>query len=88
MSPVPADLPRRALSMLRAVAIGRAEMTCSCEPDLYIDGLACCDQMTARFLVRTELICPARPGAIGQRVPVRLTTAGRAVLTLLPLEAA
>lgn len=82
------DLPQRALAMLRAAASGRAEMTCSCEPDLFIDGLACCDQVTARFLAHADLICPARPGAIGQRVPVRLTAAGRTAVTSEPLEAA
>jgi hypothetical protein len=76
------------MAMLRAAATGRAEMTCSCEPDLFIDGLACCDQATARLLAHADLICPSRPGAIGQRVPVRLTTAGRGVLTMEPLEAA
>ncbi|TVT25746.1 hypothetical protein FNH06_02300 [Amycolatopsis acidiphila] len=76
------------MAMLRAAANGRAEMTCSCEPDLFIDGLACCDQVTARFLAHANLICPARPGAIGQRVPVRLTPAGHSALTVEPLEAA
>lgn len=88
MSVVPSDLPPRALAILRAAATGRAEMTCSCEPDLFIDGLACCDQATARLLAHAELICPARPGTIGQRVPVRLTAVGRSVLTVEPLEAA
>ncbi|SFJ88705.1 MULTISPECIES: hypothetical protein [Amycolatopsis] len=88
MSPVSPDLPARALAVLRAVAAGRAEMTCSCEPDLFIDGLACCDQAIARLLAHAELICPARPGALGQRVPVRLTAAGHTVLRPEPLEAA
>ncbi|GHF60138.1 hypothetical protein FHX82_000552 [Amycolatopsis bartoniae] len=88
MSTTLPDLPQRALSMLRAVASGRAEMTCSCEPDLFIDGLACCDQVTARLLSHAGLIRPARPGALGQRVPVRLTDAGRHVLQAEPLEAA
>ncbi|HVW40204.1 MAG TPA: hypothetical protein VHC18_02525 [Amycolatopsis sp.] len=73
--------------MLRAVGNGHAEITCSCEPDLFIDGLACCDQMTAHFLVHADLICPAHPGTIGQRVPVRLTAAGRAAVGA-PREAA
>ncbi|HVV11203.1 hypothetical protein [Amycolatopsis sp.] len=77
-------LPRRALAMLRAAAAGRAEMTCSCEPDLFIDGLACCDQVTARLLAHTGLIRPARPGTLGQRVPVRLTAAGHAALQATP----
>jgi hypothetical protein len=80
-------LPNRALAMLRAVADGRAEMTCSCEPDLFVDGLACCDQMTAHALAHAGLIQPARPGVVGQRVPVRLTPHGYA-LVVAPPEAA
>ncbi|NKQ55000.1 hypothetical protein HFP15_19135 [Amycolatopsis sp. K13G38] len=75
------------MAILRAVASGRAEITCSCEPDVFIDGLACCDQMTARSLAHAGLICPARPGAVGHRVPVRLTAAGRALVDE-PREAA
>lgn len=66
----------RALAMLRAVAAGRAEMSCSVEPDLFVDGLACCDQATAHALAHQHLIAPARPGIVGRRVPVRLTEAG------------
>src|SRR3954471_1736717 len=51
---------RRALAMLRAVGAGRAELTCSCEPDLRVDGLPCCDQATAHDLARAGLIRPAR----------------------------
>ena len=71
----------RALAMLRAVSAGRAELICSCEPDLVIDGLGCCDQYTAHRLARAGLIRPAVPGAIGERVPAELTLAGRAVLS-------
>ena len=71
----------RALAMLRAVSDGRAELACSCEPDLFVDGLGCCDQYTAHQLARAGLIRPAIPGAIGQRVRAELTAAGRAVLS-------
>jgi hypothetical protein len=67
--------------MLRAVSDGRAELICSCEPDLFIDGLGCCDQYTAHLLARDGLIRPAISGAIGDRVRAELTVAGRAVLT-------
>lgn len=67
--------------MLRAVSDGRAELACSCEPDLFIDGLGCCDQYTAHRLARAGLIRPAVRGAIGQRVRAELTVAGRAVLS-------
>lgn len=73
--------PARVLAMLRAVAAGRAELTCSCEPDLFIDGLCCCDQYTAHQLARGGLIRPNAPGMVGQRVRAELTAAGHAVLT-------
>jgi hypothetical protein len=74
------ELSSRAVAMLRAVAAGRAGLTCSVEPDLYVDGLPCCDQFTARTLTRAGLIRPGRLGAIGQRVPATLTPAGHEAL--------
>lgn len=70
----------RSLAMLRAIGHGRAEISLSCEPDLFVDGLPCCDQFTARQLAHGGLVQPARLGLIGQRVPARLTLAGRSVL--------
>ncbi|MPZ67478.1 MAG: hypothetical protein GEU83_18950 [Pseudonocardiaceae bacterium] len=72
---------RRVLAMLRAVAAGRAEVSHSCEPDLYVDGLGCCDQYTAHQLASGGLVRPAVVGALGQRVRAELTPAGRAVLS-------
>ncbi|UOX92955.1 hypothetical protein MUY14_20910 [Amycolatopsis sp. FBCC-B4732] len=77
---LPDELNHRARAMLRAVAAGRAEIACSCEPDLYIDGLVCCDQYTAHELAHRGLLAPARPGWVGQRVRARLTPAGAAAL--------
>lgn len=74
------DLSRRAYAILRAVAAGQAEITGSREPDLYIDGLLCCDQYTARLLARRNLIAQDQPGRVGQRVRARLTAAGVAAL--------
>ncbi|HVE95625.1 MAG TPA: hypothetical protein VNA67_01345 [Pseudonocardiaceae bacterium] len=71
----------RERAMLRAVSDGRAELACSCEPDLFIDGLGCCDQYTAHRLARAGLIRPSIEGAIGQRVRAELTVEGRAVLS-------
>jgi hypothetical protein len=71
----------RARAMLRAVSAGRGELVCSCEPDLLIDGLGCCDQFTAHRLARAGLIRPVVRGAIGERVRAELTVAGRAVLS-------
>ncbi|ONF73696.1 hypothetical protein [Amycolatopsis keratiniphila] len=72
------ELSHRELAILRAVASGRAEITCSSEPDLFIDGLPCCDQYTAHVLAHRGLIVPAQPGPIGHRVRARLTAAGGA----------
>lgn len=71
----------RVLAMLRAVSDGRAELVCSCEPDLLIDGLGCCDQFTAHRLAGAGLIRPAVRGVVGERVRAELTVAGRALLT-------
>lgn len=71
----------RQRAMLRAVAAGHAEITCSCEPDLYVDGLPCCDQNAARELVRAGLLRAARPGRVGQRVPALLTEPGHTALS-------
>ncbi len=76
----------RVLAMLRAVAAGRAELVCSCEPDLFIDGLCCCDQYTAHQLARRGLIRPHTPGVLGQRVRAELTAIGHAVLSASPLS--
>lgn len=61
---------------LRAVRDGRAEMSCSIHPDLFVDGLECCDQITAHQLTEAHLIRPGLAGGPGQRVPAVLTTAG------------
>ena len=72
------SLSYRALAMLRAVAAQRATMSLSCEPDLFIDGFSCCDQVTAHDLARKGLL-RATEGA-GPRVRAELTEAGRAAL--------
>ncbi|HET6706853.1 hypothetical protein [Amycolatopsis sp.] len=69
-------LNHRERATLRAVAGGHAEISCSCEPDLFIDGLSCCDQSTAHRLARLGLIAPARPGKYGELVPALLTEDG------------
>jgi len=80
-------LNHRALAMLRAVDDGRAELTCSREPDLFVDGVACCDQFTAHLLAHDGLIQPARTGLPGQRVPAILTSAGLAAIAPAPAAA-
>ena len=77
----PPAVNHRVLAMLRAVDAGRAQLTCSAEPDLYVDGMPCCDQFTAHVLAHEGLVRPGQPGTPGQRVPAVLTTAGRALVT-------
>ena len=77
----------RALAMLRAVDEGRAQLTLSQEPDLFIDGVPCCDQFTAHTLSHDGLVAPAHSGAIGQRVPATLTPAGLAAIEPAPAAA-
>ncbi|MCP2165891.1 hypothetical protein [Goodfellowiella coeruleoviolacea] len=69
-------LTHRARAMLRAVAEGRGEMSGGCEPDLYVDGLSCCDQVTAHELAHAGLVRPVRPTGIDERTTAELTSAG------------
>ncbi len=81
MSTAPFEsLTNRDRAILRAVGSGTAELACSAQPDLFVDGRSCCDQGAVRHLARAGLIGPAVAGAIGQRVPAVLTPAGRAAL--------
>lgn len=80
MSALAEGLNHRALSMLRAVVAGRAQLSCSSEPDLFIDGVPCCDQYLAHTLAHEGLIEPAYQGARGVLVPAALTDAGVAAL--------
>ncbi|SFQ49309.1 hypothetical protein SAMN05421810_10868 [Amycolatopsis arida] len=75
-------LTHRAGAMLRAVAARRALISGGSEPDLYVDGVPCCDQLTAHGLARGGLIRPAgvAPVRLGALVPAELTDAGRRAL--------
>ncbi|NKQ54098.1 hypothetical protein HFP15_14515 [Amycolatopsis sp. K13G38] len=75
-----AELNHREQATLRAVALGRAELTSSREPDLFIDGLAVCDQSCAHRLANLGLIATARDGRPGERVPAVLTETGKTAL--------
>lgn len=77
-------LNNRERATLKAVGQGRAEITCSCEPDLFVDGVPCCDQFTAHRLARFALVIPLYAGRTGERVPAVLTDAARSVLGLPP----
>lgn len=80
----PIDLSHRARAILSATAEGRVAISCSCEPDLLIDELACCDQSCAHHLVHIGLVTHAHVGTTGTFVPATLTTRGRAMLTEEP----
>jgi hypothetical protein len=84
---LPSDLNHRAISMLRAVVTGRAQISCSSEPDLFIDNVPCCDQYTAHMLAHAGLIEPAASGGVGEVVPAQLTEAGEAALIPAPAAA-
>jgi hypothetical protein len=66
--------------MLRAVAAGRAQVTCSCEPDLFIDGVSCGDQFTAHMLSHEGFLQAEGSALPGELVPARLTASGAALL--------
>jgi hypothetical protein len=74
------ELTGRARAMLRAVEAGRAEVTGGLEPELYVDGLPCCDQMATHDLVYAGLLRAAQPTRFGHRVCAELTEDGRAAL--------
>ncbi|MFB9924659.1 hypothetical protein ACFORO_02165 [Amycolatopsis halotolerans] len=76
------ELTHRAMAMLKAVAQQRAEMSTSCEPDLFVDGFACCDQMTAHALAKGGYVRPGTGSAAAGRVPAELTEAGVAALSV------
>lgn len=76
-SEITVELTYRARAMLRAVEGGRARVSLSCEPDLFVDGLQCCDQQVAHDLARAGLLRPAHPGRVGERVRAVLTGPGR-----------
>ena len=75
----PRRLTHRDRAILRAVGRGGAELVLGAEPDLYLDGRCCSDQMAAHELVHRRLIVPAAPGGVGQRVAARLSAAGSAL---------
>jgi hypothetical protein len=81
MSTLPNALSRRAIAMLKAIGEGRAELRCSCEPDLRVDGLSCCDQNTAHDLARAGLVRATHVVARGQWAPAELTDAGHRALS-------
>ncbi|MGW3993578.1 hypothetical protein [Amycolatopsis sp. NPDC004772] len=74
------EVNHRMRAMLRAVGAGRARVSWSSEPDLFIDGLSCGDQFAAHALAHQGLIRAARPGRPGELVPAVLTPAGQALI--------
>jgi hypothetical protein len=70
-------LTHRDRAILRAVDRGTAEIAVGPGCDLFLDGRCCADQLAAQRLARAGLIAAATVGALGERVAVRLTAAGR-----------
>jgi hypothetical protein len=83
----PSILNHRERSILRAVSAGRAELLAGCEPDLAIDG-GWCDHAAVSRLLSGGWIRAARPAAIGDLVPARLTDAAYDVFTAQWLRSA
>lgn len=75
-------LTHRDRAILGAVAAGRVQVACGCMPDLFIDGLCCCDQFTAHRLVWEGLVQPVTSGSPGCRVGAVLTAVGEQRLAL------
>ena len=71
------ELSIRGRAILRAVASGHAELLVGVEPDLYLGGRCCADQVAGRRLARAGLIAAAIPGPTAHRVPACLTASGR-----------
>ena len=63
-------------AILRAVAGGGAELLGGAEPDLFLDGRCCADQLAVHRLARAGLIAAAVSGAPGSRVAATLTAVG------------
>ncbi|MFC7342061.1 hypothetical protein [Saccharopolyspora griseoalba] len=80
MSRTAPELNHRERAVLTAAEAGRVEMTCSCEPDLYIDGVCFCDQPTGHALVHRGLLRRELDGRPGERAPAALTSAGHLAL--------
>jgi hypothetical protein len=72
----------RHVAVLRAVAAGRAELSVSRVPDVYVDGRCCTDHTVAGVLTAAGLIFAPRATAapLGSRVPAQLTDKGAALL--------
>lgn len=74
-------LTARDRAILRAVGAGGGELVVGAGQDLYLDGRCCCDQPAARRLALAGLIAAAAAAPSGNRVPARLTGAGRRLLS-------
>lgn len=61
-------LNRREPQILTAVAAGRGELLCGCEPDLTIDG-RWCDYVAVHRLFNAGFICGVRAGPVGPQAP-------------------
>ncbi|MBA2310609.1 MAG: hypothetical protein H0W01_15255 [Pseudonocardiales bacterium] len=74
------ELTARHRALLRAVAAGRCELNGGRDPDLLVDGLCCCDQFSARQLLRAQLVTARIDDAADGPVPATLTAAGQSAI--------
>lgn len=74
------ELSHRDRAILRAVAGGSAELLVGAEPDLFVEGRCCTDQLAVHRLARAGLIVATAPAPPGQRVTARLTVAGQTLI--------
>ncbi len=74
------ELSHRDRAILRAVADGSAELLVGAEPDLFVEGRCCTDQLAVHRLARAGLIVATAPASPGQRVTARLTVAGQTLV--------
>lgn len=82
MSRTSAERNHRERATLRAVAEGRVEMSQGSEPDLFVDGACCCDQVTAHHLAHDGLLKPGGSAIGGARARAVLTESGKHLLGL------
>ena len=77
-------LTGRDRAILRAVALGGAELGGGRRADLFLDGRCCCDQSAARRPGAHGPIAAATLGLLGQRVAAAFYPAGRGALSTVP----
>lgn len=79
MATATATLDHRRIAVLKAVLAGRCELSGGSEPDIYVDGLCCCDHSVAGDLLRDGMVRPVLTVA-GRHARAQITERGRTML--------